>query len=263
MKILTLYFSGTGNTRYVAQSFSQKMAAPCHSIEDAVNFAEAIAAADTVALCYPIYGSRAPFIMRQFVAQHLAAFAGKKLIIFVTQTLFSGDGARAITDLFPANHVQVIYAEHFFMPNNISNIFFLRKASAASITRRARRADKKLDKVCRNIKEGIIKRRGFSALSKLIGKLQGIPWQGNSRQVAAAKRSMEHRAMRKVKIGAGCTHCGICVTCCPMRNFQAAQGTITPLDNCTICYRCINRCPQKVISVWFNAKPKWQYRGMK
>jgi len=32
--MLTLYFSGTGNTEYVAKLFSQKMSAKCFSIED-------------------------------------------------------------------------------------------------------------------------------------------------------------------------------------------------------------------------------------
>jgi hypothetical protein len=42
---------------------------------------------------------------------------------------FSGDGARALTDLFPENHVKVVYAEHFKMPNNVGNAVIFRKAS--------------------------------------------------------------------------------------------------------------------------------------
>jgi ferredoxin len=259
MKTLTIYFSGTGNTKYIAELFSRKMDAACYSIEADTDFSAEIKRHDTIAVCYPIYGSRVPLIMREFVAKYVDDFKGKKLIVFVTQLAFSGDGARVLTDLFPANHVNVIYAEHFSMPNNISNTFFLRQRSNKSLAKKAHKADRKMDRVCHDIRNGKVKRRGFSAFSKLIGKVQGKPWQGDSRNISASKGSMEYRAKHSVKIDANCNACNICVQCCPMHNFENVQGIITPKDNCTICYRCINLCPQKAISVWFSQKPKWQY----
>ncbi|MCL2372462.1 MAG: flavodoxin domain-containing protein [Defluviitaleaceae bacterium] len=107
--MLTLFFSGTGNTEYIARAFSQKMQYHCLSIEDEADFPAEIAAADTLAICYPIYGSRVPLIMREFVARHMDIFRGKKLVILVTQLIFSGDGARVLCDIFPAGHVEVIY----------------------------------------------------------------------------------------------------------------------------------------------------------
>ena len=67
--MLTLYFSGTGNTMYVAELFSRKMNAKCFSIEDAVDFSAEIKAQDTIVFCYPIYNSRVPRIMRIFVSK--------------------------------------------------------------------------------------------------------------------------------------------------------------------------------------------------
>ena len=78
--MLTIYFSGTGNTKCIAQLFSEKMGGACRSIEEDAPFSEEIAAHDTVAFCYPIYGSRVPLIMRAFVAGHLEALKGKKLV---------------------------------------------------------------------------------------------------------------------------------------------------------------------------------------
>jgi len=260
--MLTIYFSGTGNSKYIAEVFSKKMGAACHSIEEDLDFAALFDAHDTVAICYPIYGSRVPLIMREFAAKHSDAFAGKKLIVFATQLIFSGDGARVFMDLLPEGHAEVIYAAHLFMPNNISNVFFLRKPREASLYKRAKKADRKIDAICRHINEGKIKRRGFSWFAKWMGKVQGVPWQGKSRSVAAVERTMEYRAMRKVKIGTACNLCGVCIACCPMENFENARGTVVAKDNCTVCYRCVNRCPHKAISVWFAAKPKWQYKGI-
>ena len=52
--MLTIYFSGTGNTKYIAELFSQKMGANCLSIEADVDFQAEIIAHDSIAFCYPI-----------------------------------------------------------------------------------------------------------------------------------------------------------------------------------------------------------------
>ena len=260
--MIMLYFSGTGNSKYIAEMFCRYADAECYSIEDGVDFAEAIKTHDTIAFCYPIYGSRVPLIMRDFAAKHLTALKGKKLIIFVTQLIFSGDGARVLCDLFPKNHIKVIYAEHFFMPNNVCNFALLKKTSDKSVQKRLEMADKKMERACRNIKNGIIKKRGFSAAARLLGKIQGIPWQGDSGNAFAAERTMEYKAKHGVKIDEDCIACNACVEYCPMRNLENRQGKIEHKNNCTMCYRCINLCPKKAITVFFHKKPMWQYKGV-
>ena len=99
--MLMLYFSGTGNSKYIARQFSSRMGCGCLSIEDNVDFNSLIRKTDTVAVCYPIYGSCVPRIMREFAKAHSEALKDKKLIIFCTQMMFSGDGARAFARLLP------------------------------------------------------------------------------------------------------------------------------------------------------------------
>ena len=261
-KILTIYFSATGNTKFIAELFSRNIGAKCFSIEDNADFINEIKAHDTIAVCYPIYGSRVPLILREFVARYMNAFEGKKLAIFVTQLAGSGDGARVFCDLFSPGHVEVIYAEHFFMPNNVCNFALLWKTSDWSTRIRLKMAEKKMNRVCQNINSGVIKKRGFSLLSRLMGKIQGIPWQGDSKNPHASPGTMEYKAMHSVKIDASCTVCGICVTRCPMKNLEPQNDIIGHKNNCTICYRCINLCPHKAITVFFHKKPKWQYEGL-
>jgi len=120
--MLTLYFSGTGNTKYAAELFSRKMNAKCFSIEEKIDFSVEIKAHEVVAFCYPIYNSRVPRIMRMFAHEHMASLVGKKVVILVTQQKFSGDGARVFTDLFEDDAIEVIYAEHFDLQQNMGNI---------------------------------------------------------------------------------------------------------------------------------------------
>lgn len=48
-----------------------------------------------------------------------------------------------------------------------------------------------------------------------------------------------------------------------MNNLEIIDGKVVQKDNCTICYRCVNICPQKAATVYFRAKPKKQYEGIK
>ena len=261
--MLTLYFSGTGNTKYVAELFSRKMDAKCFSIEVDADFSAEIKEHDTTAFCYPIYNSRVPRIMRAFVYEHMADLIGKKVVILVTQQRFSGDGARVFTDLFAEGTIEVIYAEHFNLQQNMGNIpvwSALFKPTEKTNRRYIKKTEAKLNKVCNNIKNGIIKKRGFSKTSKILGYIQGKPWQADTSEEAPTR--LEKKLAEGVRIHEKCTACNLCISICPMKNLENGGGTIKHRNDCTLCYRCVNLCPQKAITVYIHLKPKWQYRGM-
>ena len=261
--MLTLYFSGTGNTKYAAELFSRKMNAKCFSIEEKIDFSVEIKAHEVVAFCYPIYNSRVPRIMRMFAHEHMASLIGKKVVILVTQQKFSGDGARVFTDLFADGAIEVIYAEHFDLQQNMGNIPVWSALFTPSIKTNQRyiqKTDAKMNIVCNNIKNGIVKKRGFSKISKILGYIQGKPWQKDTSAIAPTR--LEKKLTGGVRIHEDCTTCNLCVGICPMKNLMNNDGKIEHLNNCTLCYRCTNRCPQKAITVYIHRKPKWQYNGM-
>ena len=249
--MVMIYFSGTGNSKYIAELFCKQMNAVCHSIEDKIDFDALINSEEVIGFCYPVYGSRVPRIMREFVKRHMESLKDKKLIIFCTQMYFSGDGARAFTYIFPRGHLNVIYAEHFLMPNNVCNLFVTPLPSEKSIEKYVTKAERKIQVVCDEITKGVIKKRGFNPVSRALGLIQGVFYP-----------KFEKAGMDKVWIGDDCTQCNLCVSICPMNNFENENGKITPKHNCTMCYRCINKCPQKAISVYLRGKVKKQYRGV-
>lgn len=247
--MLVLYFSGTGNSKYIATEFALKMEADCYSIEDDADFADLLSANHTVAVCYPIYGSCVPRIMRDFAARHSTALMEKNLIIFCTQMMFSGDGARAFARLLPGCDSRVIYAEHFNMPNNISN-FWLFPVREGERTRKKKVADRKLDRVCRDIRNGIVNRRGWSGFSALLGKLQNTYWPG-----------IEQKKADSFIADSDCNRCGLCVRRCPVNNLEVTMEGIVQKSQCILCYRCVNLCPQKAANVMLRVKVKRQYKG--
>ncbi|MCL2361999.1 MAG: EFR1 family ferrodoxin [Defluviitaleaceae bacterium] len=269
--MLTLYFSATGNSKFIAELFSRKMDSKCLSIEDDVNFTEKIKAHNIIAFCYPIYASRIPRIMREFVAKHMNELAGKKIIIFATQVAFSGDGSRVFTDMFWDATIDVIYAEHFKMPSNVGNVPLWRP-NKKKIQRYITKAEAKMVRVCQDIKSGIVKKRGFTRFSQIIGKIQGVAWQGDSKEdtnnrnksgfnIDKRRFSVEKMRENDVRIRKNCTVCNICVKVCPMKNLENTGNEVKQKGNCTLCYRCVNMCPERAITVLFHRRPGWQYNG--
>lgn len=246
-----IYFSGTGNSKYIAETFSTEMNALCHSIEEPQEFGELIKQNEIIGFCYPTYGSRIPRIMREFVLSHINLLKGKKLIVLSTQLIFSGDGARVFTDLLPKGHAEVIYAEHFNMPNNLCNFPIFKVTNGDENRKCLSAADQKIKKVCCNIKKGIAKKRGFNLFSRCLGLIQG-----------ASLPSMEMKSKSSAKTDVDCNGCGICVKNCPMSNLELVNKEVKQKDNCTLCYRCVNTCPQKAITVFINRKPVKQYKGI-
>jgi len=248
--MLTLYFSGTGNTKYAAERFSKTLGFVCHSIEEDINFAQMIRAHTRICVCYPIYGSRMPRFFKEFVLRHQEALKGKEIIILATQLIGSGDGARCFVDVFPKNHFKVIYAEHINMPNNVCNVFFLPVKNGAENQNKLKGANKRIDKICENLRNGKTVKRGFNIFSRILGLGQG-----------AFENIMNNRGKR-IKVRSSCNNCGICVKICPMKNLKSVDEKISHNNNCSICYRCVNKCPQKAITTFFHVRPKKQYHGI-
>ena len=243
--MLTLYFSGTGNSKYVAELFADKMGGNCISIEEKADFGGLIQPEERIAFVYPIYLSRVPRIMREFVKTHRTQLHGKKLVILCTQMEFSGDGARCFTDLLPRGSYEVAYAEHIDMPNNVNNMRVFSAASEEKIERLLVQMQEKLKRICADIRAGVVVKRGFNPLSRLLGAIQGV-----------IEPLFEWMMKRGVRIGGDCTGCGLCVQRCPMGNLTLADGKATAGKNCTLCYRCLNLCPQRTINIFFRGKVK-------
>jgi ferredoxin len=248
--MLTLYFSGTGNSKFVAELFTAEMGGECLSIEEDVDFSALLTAADAVAFVYPIYASRPPRIFREFIQEHRSGLLNKDLIILCTQMGFSGDGARSLTDLLDRNTHRVLYAEHLTMPNNINNLFVFPRTGEKRAIRLQKAARRKVRRIAENIRTGVVKKRGFSPLSRLLGLIQG-----------AFVPLMDRMSIDSVHIGEECTGCGLCVRRCPMHNLSLEGGRAAAHGDCTECYRCINLCPERAVHIYFQKKVKWQYRG--
>ncbi len=244
--MVVIYFSGTGNSRFIAKRFSKEMNCKCYSIEEDVNFGEIITENDTIALCYPIHFSKAPLLFMDFISEHKSGFIGKKIVILCSQQFYSGDGARSITDLLEG--VEVIYAEHFNMQNNITSMPIYYKLTKRNNKRCLKHTCKKIKKITKDINNNKVKLKGFNSFSMALGRAQHLN-----------PESAKKKQLKAVKIKNSCVLCGKCVKYCPANNLAIDNNKIVFDNKCTFCMRCVNICPKKSISVLIHGNVKEQY----
>jgi len=80
--------------------------------------------ADILAVGFPIYGSDCPTPMRKFMEMlpdlKQTPSVNKKVLTYVTQMMFSGDGGYLFHKLLQTKGYSHQWAFHFNMPNNIT-----------------------------------------------------------------------------------------------------------------------------------------------
>lgn len=255
MKILALYFSGTGNTEYALKRFlSHFKESRMLSIEENIDFAEAVSSYDTLLVAYPIYGSDMPVNMRTFLTSNRELFEGKYLITLATQYLFSGDGGMLAYRLLKKQVKGLKASVHVNMPANINLPPFISIKNGAENETKLLKACLKIDSSAEVIKDGGRVFNGRSPFAALGGYLTQRLW---------FRLFVEPIYRSKLKINREkCTVCGLCVSSCPVGNLSLEEGLIKTQKKCVLCYRCVNRCPQGAIALMSDKDGLNQYQSI-
>jgi len=259
MRISAIYFSGTGNTEFVVNEIGLGFKAKgCEfnavSIEKFDSGgASLVKDADFIIFGYPIYGSMAPRIIREFIAEHHNLFAGKTVGVIITQLLFSGDGGAYFARVLRGFGIKVVDITHFNMPSNLSDADVFKIKNGAANRKQIETAKRKSARYAERIVSGSFKRTGDNLFSRCLGLEQRVPFRAGEKYLS-----------KSLKIDSNlCNLCGKCVSRCPMKNLFIEGDILQQNKNCTLCYRCVNLCPQKAISVLIKKKPTVQYKGPK
>lgn len=259
MKILCLYFSGTGNTKFVVEEMkiqfnTHHIELELLSIEDYTDEdGQRIIDADCLLFANPVYGSMSPMIMWHFVKKISPLLKEKKAAVIVTQLMFSGDGGAYLARILRKYQAEVISIEHFFMPSNLADMKMFKVKNHEEAISVANKTRQKVERYCANFANNKMKKRGDSIGSLLLGAMQRGPFF-----------KLEKKLANDVKISdALCIKCGKCVKLCPMDNLHLVDEKIQQDGKCTLCYRCVNQCPKKAISIMSKKKPLTQYHGIK
>ena len=238
--MIGIYFSGTGNTKFCIDRFLEEYDGSKNSfpIEEKVSLAK-IENANEIVIGYPVQYSNIPKILQDYIMTNQHVWNGKKIFIVATMGLFSGDGAGMLARLLKRYGASVVGGLHLKMPDSIGDV----KALKRSFEKNRELVIKAEEKICRavqEIKSGRPPQEGLGAachLAGLFGQSLYFFWK--------TKNYTDQLKINREK----CTGCGLCGKICPMGNLSLENGAAAAGDRCTMCYRCISRCPKQAITL--------------
>lgn len=249
-----IYFSGTGNTRYLAHRIRHELneiASVCANISKPLNFASIINCCDFIFICYPVYGSAAPEPMELFIEKYAELIKGKNTGVVVTQALFSGDGADFMARKLKKLGANVKCTEHFIMPDNESDVY-QKAISEEKITKILNKTNKKITVFVSALKKDTYSFRGKNPTARLFGAIQR---EACKKYFPILKKNI--KVDKKLCVG-----CGWCEENCPVGNMAVIDKSAVASDKCVLCYRCVNGCKGKAINIMGKNPPICQYKGL-
>ncbi|MBD5525858.1 MAG: 4Fe-4S binding protein [Lachnospiraceae bacterium] len=245
---MVLYYTGTGNSEYVANRIGEQIEDEVMNLFDKIKSHDYsdIYSGRPYVIVYPTYAWQMPRILKDFIQQ--TKFKGNKCVYFgATCGDSTGNMTKYISELCRQKSFNYMGCAQVVMPENYIAMFNApEKAEAVKII-------KKADDVIKNIVD-VIKHNGTIPMKK-VGMLARL----SSGMINTGFYSMIISA-KKFYATDACIGCGKCKQVCPLNNIDLKDGRPVWGDQCTHCMACICKCPKEAIEYGNRSKGKPRYQ---
>ncbi len=264
-KILILYFSGTGNTAFIADKIREKLnninvMVKCSSVESFNP--QNVRDFTMLVFGFPVYGFDMPKFLKDY-ANKLTMPQNRGVIIYSTMGYKSGNAMRKSTKLFVKNDFFPIDNYEFVMPGNDSLIIKNKDSKKVQEVREKNfNKSEDINKKVKIIVEKIIdfKDKNIQKKDVNIPKLKILPFLfGYPLQLIF--KIFEKIFIKKFRTDDSCTGCGICEEICPANNIVVKNNDVIFGDECYLCLRCINQCPEEAVQIGKFTENKFRFKG--
>jgi len=246
-KRIVFYFTGSGNSLYVAKHLSEKPI----SIPQVLQGDQFEFEADEIGFVFPDYQGKAPSIVQEF-AQKVKLKAN-----YMFSVITYGLDNCLVTELWAE------YAKQYGMEFDYINVFLTQDVYLTMFDQDQQRTlaaqkdeEGQLAKIVDDInsrKEWIYEitpeahERG-EMIMNMVSRMPIYPVR--SEQLLRIDRDL-------------CVGCGTCTQVCPKKCFSFGNMGVTNNGECAYCLACANNCPQKAIKLMREANPNARYRHPK
>ena len=242
------YFSGTGNTRLVAQRLASLLgdqalpigttSPPTLSDKD-----------ERIGFVFPVYGWDVPPVMAEFIRNVKVASQPSYIYMVCTCGDDIGHTDRRFYRLLAEKDVKCQGAWSILMPDTYIGLPGFDIDPQEEIAQKLQQAEKQIDAIAQHIKqkEQIVSvKNGRFAWSKtyILGKAFHRWLTG------------EH----KFRTTDACNRCGKCAKVCPLNNITMSDSGPTRHGHCADCLACYHHCPKRAIEYGRFSKGKGQYK---
>ena len=251
---MVLYFSATGNTKYIASELAKALDDSIIDLREKIRDKDytPIRSKKPFVICSPVYVSEPPRFLVDFLSK--TKLLGNPNIYFIFSSAgYSGVSSIIAHQLAVKKKRKYKGSEDYIMPSNYiaDNIF--PETDTAEIENRIRQSQQQIKKTAETIRSGgLLKSRHVLILEYLV-MLPFYPVWYQLRQ-----------RVKDFHVSDACISCGKCEQLCPLNVISLQSGK--PVWNgrtCSHCMSCIQNCPVQAIEYGTITKDKKRYNFKK
>ena len=248
---MIFYFSGTGNTRWVAEQIADAIGEELVYIPDAIRndkYEYTITEEETIGFCFPTHGWQPPRIVRDFISK----LKVESHYCWAATTCGDNMGeAMTILNKDLANiGLQASATFSVIMPESYVCLPFMYTDTEEKEHRKIATARQQLPYIIECIRE---RRTGVEELEKgATPRLYSYVIGGyfNARMITDKKFTVDDDV---------CIKCGKCAKVCPVDNIQGTPPEWIHNGRCTSCLACYHYCPTHAINFGKITRKRGQY----
>ncbi|MCH5279596.1 MAG: EFR1 family ferrodoxin [Christensenellaceae bacterium] len=240
------YFSGTGNSRAVAQQLSELLHEEMSDMSGK-NWNDQSHAA-IIGFVFPVHAWGLPREVERFIRT-----MEDVPLSYCFAVLTCGDdcglAAEGLSSLLRQQHVRLHYAASVVMPNTYVSFPFFDTDNSDLTARKLQEAPRRLLSIAESISA---RRSGFSSVHR-----GSFPWLKSRLLRPIFRRLLA--TPRHFSVTAGCIRCGRCAAICPLGNISQSGSRPVHSKHCTDCLACYHVCPRHAIAFTCFTRGKGQY----
>ena len=252
MSIAVHYFSGTGNSLYVAKDIAAKTGGTLLPIASAVDHNTIKIDAEVIGIVFPVYYGELPVIIKRF-AEKLDDIEHKYIFAVSTFGGSAGYSLKLLRSIIQARGGELSATYRVHMPQNSFSKPWEKHTILYS------RWKKKLGQVVNNtnnrLKGEFFKNRLLAPLFVLADYTVDIMrprYRKAFIKLSNASPDLStdeliHLNDTSYGVNEECNGCGICSQVCPVHNIEMNGNRPVWLHHCENCLACYNWCPSQAI----------------
>jgi len=257
MNVLLLYYSGAGNTKFIANLIENKLVENDHIVKSMKITEKNIELLDNnfdlMILGFPVFFRDAPELVYKIFEKINGN--NRPIMVFITKGLYSGNVFKYIHKKSLEKNFVPIGFLSILMPGTDLLTWGIKKHSFA-------------EKILLNIHSLNINKK----INKFIGKINknktiknvSTKWYTLFDNLVVKKFEIKADNAHKDWIGKfsvkeeNCIRCKKCIKECPRENIKLNDGIKLGI-NCDVCLYCINNCPENAINIAGKTENKVKY----